>query len=33
LNKLYFTLRNAQGKIVNLNNHWSFSILFSRDHN
>jgi hypothetical protein len=33
LNKLSFTLRNAHGKIVNLNNHWSFSILFSRDHN
>jgi hypothetical protein len=30
LNKLYFTLRNSHGKVVKLNNHWSFSILFSR---
>jgi hypothetical protein len=29
LSKLSFTLRNSHGKIVNLNNHWSFSILLS----
>lgn len=31
LSTLNFTLRNSHGKIVNLKNHWSFSIIFSRD--